>query len=106
MHAVFLYHAIQRGMDMGIVNAGQLGVYDTIDPELREACEDVVLNRLPKAGGTATERMLEIAERDDPAYTVLHRSVVFYGKRKDIAWKWSPTFTMDFTANNLRIALP
>lgn len=54
----------------------------------------------------AFRRMLEIAERDDPAYTVLHRSVVFYGKRKDIAWKWSPTFTMDFTANNLRIALP
>lgn len=63
MHAVFLYHAIQRGMDMGIVNAGQLAVYDTIEPALREACEDVVLNRTPKAGGTATERMLEIAER-------------------------------------------
>ncbi|MER9605926.1 methionine synthase [Mesorhizobium sp. M0243] len=63
MHAVFLYHAIQRGMDMGIVNAGQLAVYDTIEPALREACEDVVLNRVPKAGGTATERMLEIAER-------------------------------------------
>ncbi|RVB21380.1 methionine synthase, partial [Mesorhizobium sp. M7A.F.Ca.CA.002.10.1.1] len=63
MHAVFLYHAIQRGMDMGIVNAGQLAVYDTIEPDLREACEDVVLNRAPKAGGTATERMLEIAER-------------------------------------------
>src|SRR5690606_14797458 len=63
MHAVFLYHAIQAGMDMGIVNAGQLAVYDTIEPELREACEDVVLNRAPKAGGTATERVLEIAER-------------------------------------------
>ncbi|RUY48603.1 methionine synthase, partial [Mesorhizobium sp. M7A.F.Ca.CA.001.12.1.1] len=63
MHAVFLYHAIQRGMDMGIVNAGQLAVYDTIEPDLREACEDVVLNRAPRAGGTATERMLEIAER-------------------------------------------
>ncbi|RWO44826.1 MAG: methionine synthase [Mesorhizobium sp.] len=63
MHAVFLYHAIQRGMDMGIVNAGQLAVYDTIEPALREACEDVVLNRMPRAGGTATERMLEIAER-------------------------------------------
>jgi peptide/nickel transport system substrate-binding protein len=48
-------------------------------------------------------RMLEIAEREDPAYTVLHRNVVFYGKRKDIAWKWSPTFTMDFTAANLRM---
>ena len=63
MHAVFLYHAIQAGMDMGIVNAGQLAVYESIEPELREACEDVVLNRIPKAGGTATERMLEIAER-------------------------------------------
>ncbi|WP_372800858.1 methionine synthase [Paracoccus seriniphilus] len=63
MHAVFLYHAIQAGMDMGIVNAGQLAVYDQIDPDLREACEDVVLNRQPESGGTATERLLEIAER-------------------------------------------
>ncbi|WP_372824925.1 ABC transporter substrate-binding protein [Polaromonas sp.] len=52
--------------------------------------------------GRAFHRMLEIAEREDPAYTVLHRNVVFYGKRKDIAWKWSPTFTMDFTAGNIR----
>ncbi|VDS08925.1 Methionine synthase [Paracoccus haematequi] len=59
MHAVFLYHAIQAGMDMGIVNAGQLAVYDQIAPDLREACEDVVLNRRPDA----TERLLEIAER-------------------------------------------
>lgn len=59
MHAVFLYHAIQAGMDMGIVNAGQLAVYESIDPALREACEDVVLNRR-KDG---TERLLEIAER-------------------------------------------
>ncbi len=59
MHAVFLYHAIQAGMDMGIVNAGQLVVYETIDPDLREACEDVVLNRR----ADATERMLTIAER-------------------------------------------
>ncbi|QQA44227.1 methionine synthase [Pelagovum pacificum] len=63
MHAVFLYHAIAVGMDMGIVNAGQLAVYDQIDPELREACEDVVLNRTPKAGGTATENLLDLAER-------------------------------------------
>jgi 5-methyltetrahydrofolate--homocysteine methyltransferase len=63
MHAVFLYHAIQAGMDMGIVNAGQLAVYESIDPELRDACEDVVNNRPPKGGGTATERMLELAER-------------------------------------------
>jgi len=59
MHAVFLYHAIQAGMDMGIVNAGQLAVYETIDPDLREACEDVVLNRR----ADATERMLTVAER-------------------------------------------
>lgn len=50
----------------------------------------------------AFRRMLEIAEREDPAYTVLHRNVVFYGKRKDIDWKWSPTFAMDFRAVNLR----
>ena len=49
----------------------------------------------------AFRRMLEIAEREDPAYTVLHRSVVLYGKRKDIAWKWSPDFAMDFRAGNL-----
>ena len=54
MHSVFLYHAIRVGMDMGIVNAGQLAVYDEIDPELRELCEDVVLNRRPDA----TERLL------------------------------------------------
>jgi len=59
MHAVFLYHAIQAGMDMGIVNAGQLAVYETVDPELREACEDVVLNRR----ADATERLLALAER-------------------------------------------
>ena len=59
MHAVFLYHAIQAGMDMGIVNAGQLAVYETIDPELRDACEDVVLNRR----ADATERLLALAER-------------------------------------------
>src|SRR5271163_3220637 len=59
IHAVFLYHAIQAGMDMGIVNAGQLAVYEAIDPDLREACEDVVLNRRPDA----TERLLAIAER-------------------------------------------
>src|SRR5579872_2926763 len=58
MHAVFLYHAIQAGMDMGIVNAGQLAVYETIEPELRDACEDVVLNRRPDA----TERLLSLAE--------------------------------------------
>ncbi|WP_267435965.1 methionine synthase [Sphingomonas sp. GM_Shp_1] len=59
MHSVFLYHAIPAGMDMAIVNAGQLDVYDTIDPELRQACEDVILNRDPEAG----ERLVALAER-------------------------------------------
>src|SRR5207244_5818491 len=55
MHSVFLYHAIKAGMDMGIVNAGQIAVYDALDPELREACEDVGLNRRPDAGGRPVE---------------------------------------------------
>ena len=59
IHTVFLYHAIQAGMDMGIVNAGMVGVYDDLDPELRERVEDVVLNRRPDAG----ERLIEIADR-------------------------------------------
>ena len=63
MHSVFLYHAIPAGMDMGIVNAGQLDVYDQIDPELREACEDVILDREPRAGGDATERLIALAEK-------------------------------------------
>jgi 5-methyltetrahydrofolate--homocysteine methyltransferase len=60
MHAVFLYHAIAAGMDMGIVNAGDLPVYDEIDPVLREAVEDVILNRNQPG---ATERLVEIAPR-------------------------------------------
>jgi 5-methyltetrahydrofolate--homocysteine methyltransferase len=63
MHSIFLYHAIPAGLDMAIVNAGQLDVYDTIDPELREACEDVILDRRPKAGGDATERLVSLAEK-------------------------------------------
>ncbi len=59
MHSVFLFHAIPAGMDMGIVNAGQLDVYDTIDPELRELCEDVVLNRRPDA----TDRLVTLADK-------------------------------------------
>ncbi len=58
IHTVFLYHAIQAGMDMGIVNAGMVGVYDELEPQLRERAEDVVLNRRPDAG----ERLVEIAE--------------------------------------------
>src|SRR5213596_2247676 len=78
IHTVFLYHAIKAGMDMGIVNAGMVGVYDDLDPQLRELVEDVVLNRAPKlAPGepakTPTERLLDVAEevkgatRDDSA---------------------------------------
>ncbi len=59
IHTVFLYHAIRAGMDMGIVNAGMIGVYDDLDAELRERVEDVVLNRRKDAG----ERLVEIAER-------------------------------------------
>src|SRR5690606_39310205 len=58
-HTVFLYHAIKAGMDMGIVNAGALPLYDDLDAELREAVEDVVLNRNPEA----TETLLTLAER-------------------------------------------
>jgi 5-methyltetrahydrofolate--homocysteine methyltransferase len=67
IHTVFLYHAIQAGMDMGIVNAGMMGVYDDLEPTLRERVEDVVLNRTPahKAGEpplSAGERLVEIAD--------------------------------------------
>jgi 5-methyltetrahydrofolate--homocysteine methyltransferase len=58
IHTVFLYHAIQAGLDMGIVNAGMVGVYDDLEPGLRERVEDVVLNRRPDAG----ERLVEVAE--------------------------------------------
>lgn len=79
MHAVFLYHAIKAGMDMGIVNAGQLAVYDSIDLELRERCEDVILNRR----ADSTERLLETAEN-------------YRGKEgqkaavKDLSWREAP----------------
>src|SRR5271168_4682547 len=79
MHAVFLYHAIQAGMDMGIVNAGQLAVYESIEPGLREACEDVVLNRR----ADATERMLTIAER-------YRGGAAREGKAQDMSWREQP----------------
>ncbi|MDI9848192.1 methionine synthase [Rhodoblastus sp. 17X3] len=75
MHSVFLYHAIAVGMDMGIVNAGQLAVYEKIDPELREACEDVVLDRRPDA----TERLLTLAEQ--------YRGKAGEIREKDAAWR-------------------
>ena len=59
IHAVFLYHCFKNGMDMGIVNAGQLEIYDNVPDKLREAVEDVVLNRRDDG----TERLLEIAEQ-------------------------------------------
>ncbi|MCT4369269.1 methionine synthase [Yangia mangrovi] len=83
MHAVFLYHAIQNGMDMGIVNAGQLAVYNQIDAKLREACEDVVLNRKPANGGTATENMLELAEE-------YRGQGGAKGREKDMSWRELP----------------
>ncbi|MDO1582522.1 methionine synthase [Rhizobium oryzicola] len=79
MHAVFLYHAIQAGMDMGIVNAGQLAIYENIDPELREACEDVVLNR--RTDGT--ERLLAVAEK-------FRGAGAKEAKAQDLSWReWS-----------------
>ena len=78
MHSVFLYHAIAAGMDMGIVNAGQMAVYDDLDPELREACEDVVLNRR----ADAAERLLALAER--------HRGHGKEKKEADLSWRERP----------------
>ncbi|KAF1697797.1 methionine synthase [Pseudoxanthomonas koreensis] len=78
IHSVFLYHAIKAGMDMGIVNAGALPVYDDLDPELRERVEDVVLNR--RADGT--ERLLEIAER--------YKGKKGEKKTEDLAWRGKP----------------
>jgi 5-methyltetrahydrofolate--homocysteine methyltransferase len=75
MHSVFLYHAIGAGMDMGIVNAGQLAVYAEIDPELRELCEDVVLNRRKDA----TERLVELAEK--------FKGAAGKAQEKDAAWR-------------------
>ncbi|WP_456621773.1 MULTISPECIES: methionine synthase [unclassified Bradyrhizobium] len=78
MHSVFLYHAIKAGMDMGIVNAGQMIVYDDIDPELRQVCEDVVLNRDPGA----SERLLALAEK--------FRGNKTQTKEADLAWREWP----------------
>jgi 5-methyltetrahydrofolate--homocysteine methyltransferase len=79
MHAVFLYHAIQVGMDMGIVNAGQLAIYDELPPELRELCEDVVLNRRDDS----TDRLLEVAERFKSGGGV-------QAKTADLSWREAP----------------
>jgi 5-methyltetrahydrofolate--homocysteine methyltransferase len=78
MHSVFLYHAIKAGMHMGIVNAGQLAIYDEIEPELREPVEDVILNRREDA----TERLLEVAER--------YRGAAGKSSAQDLTWREAP----------------
>ncbi|WP_372761835.1 methionine synthase [Pseudoalteromonas sp.] len=78
IHSVFLYHAIQAGMDMGIVNAGQLAVYDDIPPELRKAVEDVILNTDPAAG----ERLVELA----PKYSGMAQAE----RVEDLEWRSWP----------------
>jgi 5-methyltetrahydrofolate--homocysteine methyltransferase len=79
MHAVFLYHAIQAGMDMGIVNAGQLALYDDIPTDLRELCEDVILNRRDDG----TDRLLDAAARFKGESGVK-------AKEKDLSWREKP----------------
>ncbi|WP_372521968.1 methionine synthase [Sulfuricaulis sp.] len=78
IHSVFLYHTIKAGMDMGIVNAGQLAVYEDIPAELRERVEDVILNRRPEA----TERLLEIASK--------YAGEGGKAKAQDLAWREAP----------------
>lgn len=80
MHSVFLYHAIKAGMDMGIVNAGQLVVYDEIEPELKKLCEDVILNR-GNENNEATEKLITFAE------TVKQKGKA---EKKDDAWRNAP----------------
>ncbi len=82
IHAVFLYHAIQRGMTMGIVNAGALEVYEEVDPNLRERIEDVVLMRAPKDGGDVTEHLIQLAER--------FKGEVGEKAVEDLAWRNEP----------------
>jgi 5-methyltetrahydrofolate--homocysteine methyltransferase len=82
IHSVFLYHAIQAGMDMGIVNAGDLPVYDDIDPVLREAVEDVILNRPQRTNVSNTERLVDLA----PGY----KGEKGAAKVVDLAWRDAP----------------
>ncbi|RTL64990.1 MAG: methionine synthase, partial [Hyphomicrobiales bacterium] len=79
MHSVFLYHAIKAGLDMAIVNAGQITLYDDIEPELRQLCEDVILNLRPDA----TDRLLEAAARYKGEGGAK-------AKEKDLAWREAP----------------
>ena len=83
IHSVFLYHAIDAGMDMGIVNAGDLPVYDTLDPELREAVEDVILNRPQRTNVSNTERLVDLA----PKYKGDKGAAV---KSADLSWRENP----------------
>ncbi|HEV2531889.1 methionine synthase, partial [Phenylobacterium sp.] len=82
IHSVFLYHAIAAGMDMGIVNAGELPVYDQVPDELREAVEDVVLNRKSASGLSGTERLLELAPK--------YKGGKSEAKGPDLAWREQP----------------
>ena len=83
IHAVFLYHAIKRGMTMGIVNAGALEVYDEVDAELRARIEDVVLMRAPADGSDATENLIALAEK--------FKGDAVAGKQgEDLAWRELP----------------
>jgi 5-methyltetrahydrofolate--homocysteine methyltransferase len=82
IHSVFLYHAIEAGMDMGIVNAGDLPVYDDIEPELREAVEDVILNRRPAGGVDPTERLVDLAPK--------YKGKKSEDKAPDAAWRALP----------------
>ncbi|MBW3559792.1 MAG: methionine synthase [Proteobacteria bacterium] len=82
MHSVFLFHAIAAGLDMGIVNAGDLPVYDEIDPELREAVEDVILNRPGRTNETPTERLVELAPK--------YKGDKLQAKVVDLAWREQP----------------
>ena len=79
IHSVFLYHAIAAGMDMGIVNAGDLPVYDDIDPELREAVEDVILNRPQRTNVSNTERLVDLAPK--------YKGEKGQAKVVDLAWR-------------------
>ena len=82
IHSVFLYHAIEAGMDMGIVNAGDLPVYDDIELELREAVEDVILNRKPASGIDPTERLVDLAPK--------YKGKKSEDKAPDAAWRGLP----------------
>jgi 5-methyltetrahydrofolate--homocysteine methyltransferase len=82
IHSVFLYHAVAAGMDMGIVNAGELPLYDDIDPDLREAVEDVILNRRPKHNQNPTERLVEMA----PSYAKADKRP----EAVTLAWRGEP----------------